>query len=1183
VRSNNFSGEIIEMPGPNLISSVGGQAQKPTKFQSIFTSRFFTGLVTNRSLLRGPLSSIYTDFYHLGTTDVLADGLNSELSARLTMIRRPGNPAYSSAPTAAAIDAFYSFHQSNGTISVIADSTTDVEVVTPSTNTSIFTKTAGAGQGYFQGVDKSLYIADGVDLVKFIPGTTNPSTGTSTWNWGGVLPLTPPSVSVTQTGSAGAVWVASTVFSTMGLIVDANGNVQQMVSVNASGANATQLGTTSNGNPNWNQTPGGTTSDGTITWTNRGPIVPWTANTVYNNETVGGTLANPCIIYDPASDSCYINAAPKLAQGTSSGTKPNFTGVLASVFHDGTVKWFCLGSPKKPGAWQPSHSYPAVGTVTNNDGGSSIAEPVTLPAATNQTVYFQTSGGGTSGVGGTAPQWATTAGLKTTDGDLIWVCQGSATHASNTGYVGWEFGATTFSVIKDGNSNMQVCTTTGTSASVEPGTTATLSAAGNASGGHTTYTGTFPTPFLANYPVSISGFTNSANNGSGFFVVSCNSTTLVVTNTGGVAETHAGTATFNPWGSLYGQTIKDGTTGWVCVGASMSWAASTQWYLPVAGFSPPSPSQPYGSANIVDSNANIQFIISSGKSGTPTHPSWGTIGANTTDNAATWFCTASFTSVGFSWTKGMGYVIAFKARRLSDPYVSTAPPLQLPGTNSPNIVGPLGLPTGCGDGSVTTASPVVVITGANSGAQIKLTGLGSTDPQFDTIEIFRSADGFGTSGPYLFLTDIPMPPTVGQNPGTWSVVDFMPDLPTATLPGLDELIEAPTGDANDPPPGQYGSTQFVPASNGSTTPAAGTTLIGVVYHQGRLWGFIGNSVFASGGPDTFPGNGFTAWPPDQVFPFESNVTRLLPTTAGLLVFTTTDLFLIGGGPDITSYYSQLLIPGLGLLSWNALTIVGGIPYCFTADRQLVSINPAQGFSRVGHPIGDKLSAYDPSQAYVTYHSYGDLDHALFISNGSSEWYRCDVSPSPDNFGEVFSPKATIAGGFKAIQSVEVSPGVRKLLIGPASAGTILARDSSFTTFTDNGSAYSSWFTIGALVLAYAGQMCELNFLEFDFIKVGSQPTVSVLLDEFPGGSPTFETISNSFVTDPPKMYGPTATPSTLWMNRYYFGQTTPGNTNQVPLPAWCKFLFCKVDFGNTDTVMNEALTFTANGALWQEK
>ena len=60
----------------NLIQEQGGQAQKQTHFVSLFTSRFMVGMYTNRSLLRGPLSFLYSDYYHAGTTDALCDGLN---------------------------------------------------------------------------------------------------------------------------------------------------------------------------------------------------------------------------------------------------------------------------------------------------------------------------------------------------------------------------------------------------------------------------------------------------------------------------------------------------------------------------------------------------------------------------------------------------------------------------------------------------------------------------------------------------------------------------------------------------------------------------------------------------------------------------------------------------------------------------------------------------------------------------------------------------------------------------------------------------------------------------------------------------------------------------------------------------------------------------------------------------
>ena len=69
-------------------------------------------------------------------------------------------------------------------------------------------------------------------------------------------------------------WSASTNFSTMGLITDAaNTAIYQLQSVNFTGTNTTQLGSTGDGQPAWNQSPGGTTSDNTVTFTNFGPLV----------------------------------------------------------------------------------------------------------------------------------------------------------------------------------------------------------------------------------------------------------------------------------------------------------------------------------------------------------------------------------------------------------------------------------------------------------------------------------------------------------------------------------------------------------------------------------------------------------------------------------------------------------------------------------------------------------------------------------------------------------------------------------------------------------------------------------------------------------------------------------------------------------------------------------------------
>jgi hypothetical protein len=69
----------------------------------------------------------------------------------------------------------------------------------------------------------------------------------------------------------------------------------------------------------------------------------------------------------------------------------------------------------------------------------------------------------------------------------------------------------------------------------------TVTSCANASGGQTTYTGTFtPAALPVNSVAEVSGFVNAPNNGS-FQIVSVNPTTLVLRNAAGVAETHAAT------------------------------------------------------------------------------------------------------------------------------------------------------------------------------------------------------------------------------------------------------------------------------------------------------------------------------------------------------------------------------------------------------------------------------------------------------------------------------------------------------------------------------------------------------------------------------------------------------------------------------------------------------------------
>src|ERR1700690_2485956 len=79
------------------IAANGGQPQKQPKYAPIYQGRFFNGLNTNRSPLRAASAShIAEKFYSDSSGDALIAGANIEVSNRLTLVRRPGNPIYDS-------------------------------------------------------------------------------------------------------------------------------------------------------------------------------------------------------------------------------------------------------------------------------------------------------------------------------------------------------------------------------------------------------------------------------------------------------------------------------------------------------------------------------------------------------------------------------------------------------------------------------------------------------------------------------------------------------------------------------------------------------------------------------------------------------------------------------------------------------------------------------------------------------------------------------------------------------------------------------------------------------------------------------------------------------------------------------------------------------------------------------
>src|ERR1051326_8402974 len=144
----------------------GAQPRTPSLGKAIAPAlRFETGLFTNRSPIHDP-ASWYVSKYG-GYPDTLIDGSNMEISNQLSLVRRPGLSRWSSVAVADQINWFYDWRTLDLGVKVVVDTSTSTYLQTSSTQTLIFTKSSGAGQGYYQGVGDTLYYGDGVDLQKY--------------------------------------------------------------------------------------------------------------------------------------------------------------------------------------------------------------------------------------------------------------------------------------------------------------------------------------------------------------------------------------------------------------------------------------------------------------------------------------------------------------------------------------------------------------------------------------------------------------------------------------------------------------------------------------------------------------------------------------------------------------------------------------------------------------------------------------------------------------------------------------------------------------------------------------------------------------------------------------------------------------------------------------------------------
>lgn len=413
------------MAGP--ITQAGGTVE-PSEYAALSMDAQFTGLWTQRNPLRdADVPYLYRKFYSASRFDSMIDGLNREITTRLTDARRPGNSPYSGF-TFPPANSMYSFkwQQSGERLRVMYDGTDGVVYdATAGQKSTVFTKSAGSGKTRFLGLSNSLHMYNGVDTVKWVKSSL--------------------------------AWTALTTFKQGQFVIDTNLNVQQAIGAQTativniqvipynSGFLAGSLVTLylSGANPFTEAIPAMniTLSGLTTVPSQNGQTVQ--VDAFSSNLVVTYFLA---IAIAPVAFSAETGTATT-GNGQTGAVQPTWSPTQTFVTVDGGAQWINRGSAVRP----IGYAAPTVAPAVSQAAAPALYQP--WAAATwygPASIVIVDSNGNvqqltTSGVtGGGAPAWNMALGGTTADNTAVWTNRGPAAWVASTVYAVGSLVAVTF-------------------------------------------------------------------------------------------------------------------------------------------------------------------------------------------------------------------------------------------------------------------------------------------------------------------------------------------------------------------------------------------------------------------------------------------------------------------------------------------------------------------------------------------------------------------------------------------------------------------------------------------------------------------------------------------------------------------------------------------------------------------